>query len=78
MSPHDPKPREVIKEDEWFILRQSRIEEVEVPIESGGSAIRYRVVVWDPPREPFLRLMFNDPVAADDFVDKLKEQAVRR
>jgi hypothetical protein len=77
MSPHDPHPREVIREEEWFILRRAVVEEVEVPIQSGGAAIRYRVEVWDPPREPFIRQMFNDPVAASDFLDNLKDQAVR-
>jgi len=77
MSPHQPKPNEVIRDESWQITRRGKVEEVTVEVEGIGPVIRYRVIVWDPPREPFLRQMFNDNTAADDFLDRLMDQARR-
>lgn len=74
---HQPSVSEVLREESWPITRKGRVEEVRVELESGGYAIRYRVTVWDPPREPFLRQMFNDNTAADDFLDKVMDQSRR-
>jgi hypothetical protein len=65
--------RAVLQEADWYTLRHSRVEEVEVEV-LEGSNIRYRVVVWDEGREPFIRTFFNDPTPALDFAEKVKAE----
>lgn len=64
--------KEVVQEQSWYSLRHSRVEEVEVEVADGSKPIRYRVIVWDEGREPFVRTFFNDPVPALDFAERIK------
>lgn len=71
MANAKPRAREVIQELSWKVIRKGRVEEVLVDLPSGDTAVRYRTLVWDPPREPFTSTMFNDPTPALDLLERI-------
>lgn len=72
MAVRDVVVKEVVAEEKWLVVRKARVEEVEVELQGGGKAVRYRLVVWDEPREPFVTTFFNDPVPALDLMERIQ------
>ena len=58
----------VITVTRWQVEREARLEEVSRP----GRNPRYRVVLADIGRAPFLQKWFNDLTPASDFIDRVK------
>jgi len=58
----------VLDTQQWAVEREARLEEVRKP----GRNIRYRVVLADVGRKPFLTKWFNDLSPASDFIDRVK------
>jgi hypothetical protein len=54
--------------EHWPVDREARLEEVSSP----GKSPRYRVVLADVGRAPFLQKWFNDLTPASDFIDRVK------
>jgi hypothetical protein len=71
MVVRDVVVKEVVAEETWFVVRKARVEEVEVELAGGGKAVRYRTIIWDEPREPFVTTFFNDPVPALDLMERI-------
>lgn len=69
---HEELTTKVLTTSSWYSLRQGKIEEVSIEYADGTYGTRYRVLIWDEGREPFLKLFFNDPVPAMDFLEKIK------
>lgn len=63
------KPETVLTQANWTVQRFGHVKEVQL----DNGAIRYHVEIWDEDRKPFLSRWFNDPVPAEDFLDRVQK-----
>ncbi len=68
------EPKTIISAS-WLVKRKGIIEEMPDP--ANSTIIKWRVRVWDEGREPFITQWFNDPTPAEDFLERVIEEAVR-